>query len=188
MILSACYILFLASWSPPHGQCVCPEWIVSDVKTTYVEKGPRDRYEIPNWLIGKRMVFTDSLMMIGEIRNNYPGSSLHGDYKDSVAIVWSTRFLRRSGSALDLRYPDDEITLCAVELTDTCTISDEFMKLIEVNDSDVMAYVSEIGSHSATRCFVFVTKEGEEMVLFSPNDSILLFLRKDGLHDHVKKP
>jgi hypothetical protein len=153
-------------------------WKVENVKTSYVQKGISDEYELPLHLKGKRIQIQDSLLTLTEVRKNYVGSALNDEFSDTIILEKRIFFKRQKDDEYTLQYPSDEFVECIRNNNDTCFASEAFLNLLEVKDNGVKAYLSSSGKHSKTKCILFILKENKEAVLFSENDFLLLFLTK----------
>lgn len=156
-------------------------WKVKNVKTNYVQKGINDEYELSLDLKGKGIGIQDSLLIITEIRKNYVGSALSDEFGDTINFEKKIFFKKRKDDKLSIQYPGNEFMECMLSGNDTCLIGESFLNFLEVKGNGVNAYLSSSGKHSKTKCILFIVKENKEMVLFSENDFLLLFLTKNRL-------
>lgn len=153
-------------------------WKVEKVKTSYVQKGVNDGYELSLNLKGKLIQIEDSLLILTEIRKNYVGSALNDEFSDTIILEKSIFFKEQKDDEYTLQYPSDEFVECVQNSNDTCFAGEAFLNLLEVKSNGVNAYISSYGKHSKTRCILFILKENKKAVLYSENDFLLLFLTK----------
>jgi hypothetical protein len=154
-------------------------WQVKDMKTTYTPKGVSDRYELPLDLKGKEIKFQYNLLTLTEIRKNYIGSALNDEFGDTIILEKKVLFKRQDDDDISKMYPGDEFIECVQNYNDTCFASESFFNLLGFKDDVINAYISPVGKHSKTKLILFVLRENREMVLYSENDFLLLFLSKN---------
>lgn len=156
-------------------------WKVYGLKTNYIQKGilDSDYFVPPSYLLENEIEFTESRIIISNIRKIYAGSALASEFGDTIQLERKILFQRYKDDDQSIQYPGDELIDCILESSDTCKVSNHFLNILETKKNNLIAYLSEKGKLSKTRCILFVIKEDRKMVLYNENDFLLLFLAKD---------
>lgn len=156
-------------------------WKVENVKTNYVQKGilDTDYFTPPKRLIGTKIHLQgNQIILSSTFKKRMEWSNLTEQFGDTIYFKKPIHFQRRADDDLSRMYPGDELIDCVQNNNDTCFASEAFLNLLEVKGNGVNAYLSSSGKHSKTKCILFILKENKEVVLFSENDFLLLFLTK----------
>lgn len=154
-------------------------WVIRKIKTNYVQRGVNDKYELPNELKGKRIQIQDSAIILAVIYKYYKGLALNDEFGDSIFFNKKIYFKRCEDDNLNIQYPGNEFLDCITNIIDTCNIGGTFLTLLGVKEDGINALVSISVKHSKSRCILFILKKNKEVVLYSENDSLLLFLSKE---------
>lgn len=174
------FLLIAVFGNPCFAQKTSDIWKISRAKTNYIPKGflDTDYYKPPKYLKGKRIRLQDSLIIKLYRNQRHDDLVLANDFGDTIRLEKRIYIQRREDDEMSIRYPGDELTDCIIEVSDTCMASNHFMNLLNSKANNLTAYLSEVNRHSKWRCILFVLKEDKEMVLYIPNNFLLLFLRK----------
>ena len=181
--LSVCFIFFYSLGC--NGQSVRQKcWIVTEVKTNYIPKGPDEIFDISDEeaFVGTELLFaSDTSIIFANVsfRNSV-------SCQDTLFLGNSYKLKRREDDGVSLLYPGDELNyLNNVVINDSsCYISSSFMHLLGVEIDTVRVYQLISSTGHLTHCKLFVSEEGRRMILYSENDFLLfVLLHCTGLSD-----
>lgn len=150
---------------------------VTDVKTTYVSKGPLDNYELSVDLVNTKFIITDSFMLINELMKDNPDNIINEEFGDTIYFERVMEIQKKTKSDGYNQYPYEDLSSCINDANvKNCVINQTFFELIRADGLTTMnATISKQGKYGQY-CVLFDLGK-KRKVLYFENDFLLLDLR-----------
>jgi len=147
-------------------------WVIKEVITTYVQKGPKDHFELPpkETLIGKTFLLSkNKLESSKSLKDTFIGA-------DAFEIGKLYKLRLKLDDTVPEQYPGTELyCLNDRKKTDSCYVGKKFLSLLKAKSNNLEVY--EVKNLKTGSIYYKLCLTGKkEMALFSENDFLILIL------------
>lgn len=156
-------------------------WIIKDVKTSHILKGPLEEFELPTGILGKKIIIKDKKIDLTSIMKNIDDLFIYENHspffctKEKVVlkIIKDNPHNQFPGDELDYVFGDENNAK-------SCKVGSSFTNILKVNinNKELLCFKIYGKNNFNSQSLLITTRNPNELIFFSYNDELILFLKK----------
>lgn len=156
-------------------------WIIKDVKTTHVLKGPSEEFELPSGIMGKKILIKENKIDLTPIMENIDDLSIY-ENNSPFFFIKEKVMLKIISDSSHNQFPGDELgNIFSTEgNVKTFKVGSSFTNILKINPrSKELSCFKIYGKNNFNaQSLLITTANKNELIIFSYNDELIFFLKR----------
>lgn len=156
-------------------------WIIKDVKTSHVLKGPIEEFELPSGIVGKKILIKNKKIDLTSIMKNIDDLSIYENHSPFFYIKEKV-ILKIIKDSPHNQFPGDELGNVFSDESNVKSfkVGSSFTNILKANSkSKELSCFKIYGKDNFNAQSLLITTANQnELIFFSYNDELIFFLKK----------